>query len=105
MKKWEIEYWHGDKNISLIEIFFEHLTKEQFKSVAKELKILELCGNKLRMPHSRSLGKGLFELRERNYGYRIYYMFTDSNTIILLNVGNKKSQKKDIKLARKRLSR
>lgn len=49
------------------------MTKEEFKSLARELKLLESCGNALRLPHSRALGKGLFELRSRKFGYRIYY--------------------------------
>ncbi len=99
MEKWVIEYG-GD---GAIEKWFDLLSKEQFKSVAKELKLLEICGNKLKLPHSRSLGKGLFELRERRYGYRIYYTFFREKTIILLEAGDKSTQKNDIKKARVRL--
>lgn len=73
--KWGLEYWDDNKNESSIEQWFDALSKEQFKSVAKELKLLELCGNMLKLPHSRSLKQGLFELRERKYGLRIYYAF------------------------------
>lgn len=76
---------------------------EQFESLAKELSILEKLGNGLKLPHSRSLGKGLFELRERQFGYRVYYCFQGDRVIILLAAGNKKSQEKDIEVARKRL--
>ncbi|ACJ19760.1 type II toxin-antitoxin system RelE/ParE family toxin [Coxiella burnetii] len=61
------------------------------------------CGNRLRLPHSSSLKKGLFELRERKFGYRIYYAFLPNKTVILLHAGDKKSQKRDIKTARQRL--
>ncbi len=101
MIKWNILYW-GSKNNS-VEKWLDSLTIEQFKSVAKELKMLELAGNSLKMPHSRALGLGLFELRERKYGYRIYYCFNGKQTIILLIAGDKKSQIKDIKIARERL--
>jgi len=70
------------------------------KSIAKELLLLEKCGNTLRLPHSKSLGKGLFELRERSFGYRIYYGFLPNFTIILLHAGDKSSQKDDIGIAR-----
>ena len=74
MNNWQVEYWHFDGKTSSIELFFNQLTDEQFKSIAKELRLLELCGNALKLPHSKSLGKGLFELRERKFGYRIYYI-------------------------------
>ena len=100
MCSWKIEYWHPkDQNSSSIERLFDQLTDEQFKSVAKEIKLLELCGNTLRLPHGRAIGKGLFELRERKFGYRIYYVFIKNRVIVLLHAGNKSTQKKDIKAA------
>lgn len=104
---WTIEYWHPDnaQKLSSVEYFLDQLTDEQFKSIAKELKLLELCGNNLKLPHSKSLGKCLFELRERKFGFRIYYSFIKNRIIVLLNAGDKSSQNKDIKLARERLTR
>ena len=103
MNNWKLEYWHENSDNSSVETWFDELTKEQFKSITKELKLLVLCGNNLRLPHSKSLGKKLFELRERKYGYRIYYTFYKQH-IILLNAGDKNSQERDIKTARTRLS-
>ena len=71
--KWKIEYWCNEKGKSTVEDWLDSLTNEQLKSVAKEVKMLELCGNSLKMPHSRSLKDKLFELRERQYGLRIYF--------------------------------
>lgn len=99
--QWTIEYWSDGK--TCVEAWFQQLTHDQFKSVAKELKLLELCGNNLKLPHSRSLGKGLFELRERRYGYRVYYTFFERKVIVLLEGGDKNSQQQDIKTARQRL--
>ena len=65
--------------------------------------MLEELGNELKLPHSRALGKGLFELRERQFGYRVYYCFKGNQLIILLTAGDKKTQEKDIKIAYKRL--
>ncbi len=93
--KWCITYWNN------LEKWLNELNKEQLKSVSKELHLLELSGNRLRLPHSKSLGKGIFELRERSYGYRMYYAF-HNETITLLSAGNKNTQKKDIKIARTR---
>jgi putative addiction module killer protein len=100
---WKIEYWCNDKDESAVEEWLDSLTKEQLKSVAKEMKLLELCGNQLRLPHSRSLKKGLFELRERTYGCRIYYAFLKNKIIMMLHAGDKKMQAKDIEIARQRL--
>ena len=106
MAVWELEYWYSSgQNVahdSSVEIWLDGLSDEQFKAVAKELKLLEICGNNLRLPHSKALGRGLFELRERRFGYRIYYTFLVSS-IVLLHVGDKTKQDKDIKIARKRL--
>lgn len=103
MKRWRIEYWDVAKGKNPIEKWVDALTTVQLKSVAKEIKMLEEAGNELKLPHSRSLGKGLFELRERRYGYRIYYCFQGECVIILLAAGDKKSQKNDIQIARERL--
>lgn len=103
MKKWQIIYWVGTSTKSPLEKWLDKLTNEQLKAIAKEIKILEIIGNELKLPHSRSLGDGLFELRERRFGYRIYYGFKGNDIIILVAAGDKKSQENDIKIARQRL--
>jgi putative addiction module killer protein len=100
---WELKYWCNDEDESPVEEWFGLLNREQFKSVAKELKLLELCGNSLKLPHSRSLKKGLFELRERKYGFRIYYIFLRNRIILMVHAGDKHTQNKDIDIARERL--
>ena len=95
--KWNIVYCEE------VEAWLDKLSKQQLKSVAKELRLVELVGNQLKLPHSCSLGAGLFELRERQHGYRVYYTFDQGQLIVLLHAGDKKSQAKDIKLARKLL--
>src|SRR5690349_698795 len=80
-------------------------TVQELKSIVKEVKLLERCGNRLRLPHSKALGEGLFELRERTYGYRIYYAFLPNHNIVMLHAGDKNSQKSDIHLARERLAK
>lgn len=67
------------------------------------MKLLERSGNMLRLVHSKELGEGLFELREKAYGYRIYYTFLPNHNIIILQVRSKHSQKNDIKISRERL--
>jgi putative addiction module killer protein len=104
MAKWVMEFWSENNKLSPVERWLDQLEQEEAKSVSKELEFLELLGNKLKLPHSKALGKGLFELRERRFGFRIYYCFKGEYIIILLTAGNKKSQEKDIIIARKRLS-
>ncbi len=102
---WVIEYWNEHDTESPVEEWLDELTKEQFKSVAKELKLLEQCGNQLRLPHSGSLGGGVFELRERRHGHRIYYTFSKHKIMVLLCAGDKHTQENDIKTARNRLEK
>jgi len=104
MTKWFIQYPIGITGKNLIEKWLDKLTAEQLKSVAKEIKMLEIAGNELKLPHSKALNNGLFELRERRFGYRIYYCFRENNIILLLIAGDKQSQEKNIKTARERLA-
>lgn len=103
MNQWKIEYYVSSAGKSDVERWFGKLVHEQKSAVAKEIRMLAKSGNELQLPHSKSLGKGLFELRERRYGYRIYYAFQGDRVIILLTAGDKSSQKNDIERARKRL--
>ncbi len=103
MRRWQIEYWSIGEKKGPVEKWLDKLDKDRLTSILKEIYLLEESGNGLRLPHSRPLSRGLFELRERRYGCRIYYMFKEEYIIILLAAGNKKSQKHDIKIARERL--
>ena len=103
MNNWYIEYWHSTEKNS-VEYWLTQLNDAELKSVAKELNLLACAGNELKMPHSKALSAGLFELRERRYGDRIYFAFQEHQRIILLMAGNKKSQQNDIILARQRLA-
>lgn len=103
MNEWKIDYWLGNTTKNPIQDWLNNLSKAEFKSITKELELLKLFGNNLRMPHSKSLGKGLFELRERKSGFRLYYCFKKDQIIILLAAGDKASQEKDIATARKRI--
>ena len=104
MNEWQIKYWKDSSGKSPVNQWLLDLNANQANAIAKELDFLKAAGNSLKMPHSKALGKGLFELRERNYHFRIYYGFHGKQIIIILMAGNKHSQEKDIKIARKRLS-
>ena len=100
---WELRYWHDEGIKNPIERWLDKLPKEQIESVGLELLMFEKVGNELTLPHSKALGRGIFELRERRFGLRIYYCFQGKKIIILLAAGNKRTQEKDIKIARERL--
>ena len=100
MSKWQIKYWENDDGTCPVEAWLDSLPQPQYKAVAKKLILLEKCGNELRMPHSKSLKQGLFELRDPSFGLRIYYCFAGKRIVIVLHSGGKKSQPKDIKHAR-----
>jgi putative addiction module killer protein len=100
MAKWITTYWAEDNGCSLVSDWLDGLPPAQYKSIAKKMLLLELCGNTLKMPHSKSLKEGLFELRDPSFGLRLYYCFRENKLIILLHGGDKKSQAKDIKMAR-----
>ncbi len=105
MSLWKIEYWKSpETETGPVKKWINKLTKDQYNAVFKKLYILEEIGNELELPHSRSLGKGLFELRDMEYGYRIYYGFNGKYIIIVVAAGDKTSQDRDIKIARQRLS-
>jgi putative addiction module killer protein len=102
-KTWVVKYWITDSGKNETERWFNKLPKDHARSVTKELSLLKQCGNDLKLPHSRALGKKLFELRERTYGYRIYYTFHGIQMVVLLVAGDKSTQRNDILLARERI--
>ncbi|WP_249931309.1 type II toxin-antitoxin system RelE/ParE family toxin [Ramlibacter sp. 2FC] len=68
------------------------------------------CGAwaKLRLPHSRAFGDGLFELRPRGRSGigRAFYCFLVGKRVVVLHAFIKKSQQtpdRELKLARKRM--
>ena len=72
--------------------------------VSKSLEILEKFGHSIELPHSRSLGKGLFELRCLATGIRLFYIFNNDQAVILHFIIKKQNQipKKDLELTRTR---
>ena len=96
--------------------YFHVCIKDEIESwpdgiVAHYARLIELLmefGPSLRMPHSRSLGGGLFELRPRGpegIG-RALYCYLDGKRIVILHAFVKKTQEapeKELRLARKRL--
>ena len=102
----EILFWETPSGNSPVEKWLDKLKKkdlEAFLSVYALLEKLEEQGRLLRMPFVRNLNQGLFELREADFGLRIYYTWKDQTLVLMLASGGKDSQQRDIKIARKRL--
>jgi phage-related protein len=96
--------------------YFHPRVKEEIESwptgiLADYARIVELLmefGPSLRMPHSRAMGDGLFELRPRSSEGigRVFYCFMVSRRIVILHAFVKKTvetPKGELKLARKRM--
>ena len=96
--------------------YFHLRVREEIESwpsgiLADYARIVELLmefGPNLRMPHSRAMGNGLFELRPRSTEGigRAFYCFMEHRRIVILHAFIKKTQEtpmRELKLARKRI--
>ncbi|MBE7417016.1 MAG: type II toxin-antitoxin system RelE/ParE family toxin [Ideonella sp.] len=98
----EIEYFH-ERVLSEIQSW----PVDVLADYARLVELLAEHGPDLRLPHSRALGEGLFELRPRGRSgiARAFYCFVIARRIVLVHAFIKKSQQtpdKELKLARKR---
>jgi hypothetical protein len=80
---WRIERLVLDSGESPVQTFLEGLTGEDRADAFALLELLAESGNGLRMPHSKPLGGGLFELRGRQV--RIFYVFRRDRRAVLLD--------------------
>ena len=96
--------------------YFHLKVKEEIESwpvgiLADYARLVELLiefGPSLRMPHSRAMGGGLFELRPRGREGigRAFYCFVIGQQVIILHAFVKKTQETpehELKIARKRM--
>ena len=76
-----------------VEDFIQALEPENIAKTLRTIELLEKFSYKLGMPHSKKVGKDLFELRIHGTKFiRIFYTFHKSQ-IVLLHCFNKKSKK------------
>lgn len=67
-----------------VETFLTKLEKSTIAKVLRTIDLLEHFGNQLGMPHSKSVGHKLFELRIRGQQeIRLVYTFQNNKAIIL----------------------
>jgi len=93
-------FYHNKK----IKKFIDSLDLESKKQVVKNIELLEEYGYEIGLPHSKSIGNGLFELRCIGSGVRFLYIYYN-NGVLILNGFIKKVDKipqKEIALVKKR---
>ena len=89
-----------------VEKFISSLDDKTVAKVLRTVDLLEQFGNRLGLPHSKKINRGLFELRVRGKReVRIFYVFKH-NHAILIHGFVKKSQKtpqKELRLAKQKM--
>jgi len=102
----DVEYYELPNGEKPVEKFLDNLDIKMRVKALAGVEILKQFGNALREPYSKSLGKGLFELRIKFASdiTRIFYFFIVGNKIVLTHGFIKKSNKTpsgEVALARK----
>ena len=98
----EIKFFHHD-----VKIFLDGLERGTHAKVIRLLEFLAANGQYLPMPHGKRLEKDLYELRVQSLqNVRIFYTFYQNQIFLLYAIVKKdqKLRKKDLEVARKRLS-
>jgi phage-related protein len=98
----EIEYYHP-RVLATIEAW----PVDVLADYARLVELLAEHGPSLRLPHSRTLGRGLFELRPRGRSGigRAFYCFLAGKRVVIIHAFVKKTEQtpdKELALARKR---
>jgi phage-related protein len=99
---YEVEYFHPR-----VQAAIESWPVDVLADYARLVELLIEHGPSLRLPHSRALGGGLFELRPRGrFGIgRAFYCFLLGRRIVVVHAFVKKTEQtpdKELALARKR---
>ena len=91
----DIEYYELPNGEKPVKKFINSLDEKMRVKALASIDILAEFGNMLREPYSKSMGKGLFELRIKFASdiTRIFYFFYVDNKIIVTNGFVKKTQK------------
>lgn len=106
-QRWQVDDWRGPAGARPVKEFIEDLSKPARAKVYAALRLLEEHGNQLQLPHSRSLGSGLHELRipHPEGPFRVIYCYLPNRRIVLLHVFVKRTEeirRSDVDLAKAR---
>lgn len=104
-----IFYQEDNGDFPVVDFMNEQSVKLRAR-IVRTIELLEADGHMLRMPNSKPLEDGIFELRDHDEekNSRVLYFFFDGNEAVLTNGFIKKTQKtprKEIALAKKRRAR
>lgn len=99
---WTIDYYSEEVRLEI-----DSLPPDIRASYARLTELLEEFGLELRMPHSRAMGRGLFELRPRGREgiARVFYCMKVGKRIVVLHSFVKKTQetpKRELEITRRR---
>ena len=91
---WKIVYYETTKGDVPVKKFIDGLDCKMRARAAQEIALLQEKGNAIRMPFSKPLRNGIFELRIQAASdiSRIFYFFYDGKRIVLTNGFIKKTQ-------------
>lgn len=95
MEQHKVEFYEKDNGECPVEDFLLHLDKKMRAKMLGIIGILQEKGNLLRMPYSKHLDEGIFELRGKVGSdiSRVLYFFYCGGKIVLTNGFIKKTQK------------
>jgi len=87
---WTLEFYETPAGERPAQVFLDGLAGPASTEAVACLRLVVVRGAALRLPHSRALGHGLFELRGRTSGVRLFYVFRPGSRIVLLDALVKK---------------
>jgi len=91
--EWRIITYETSRGEKPVDEFIKKQRPQARSKIVHTVRLLRQYGNMLGMPHSKALGKGLYELRIRGREeLRIFYCFTQKKTIYLLHAFKKQKQ-------------
>lgn len=102
----DVEFYELPDGTEPVRLFLDSLEPKMHAKMLREIDLLVENGPNLRLPHSRSVEDGIFELRAKQGKdiSRVMFFFFIGNKAILTNGFIKKTQKtpkKEIELAKK----
>lgn len=105
--EWRILTYETNRGGKPVDKFIKKQQPQARSKIAHNVRLLRQYGNMLGMPHSKTLGGGLYELRVRGKEeLRMFYCFAKHKTIYLLHAFKKQKQQtshKELELALSRM--
>ena len=97
MEQYDVEYYELASQRCPFSDYLDGLSEKAQAAILYEVQMLADYGPELRAPHSKPVGKGLFEIRAKSGdgALRAFYFFLKGNRIVITNGYVKKTQKMD----------